>query len=103
PVTATHVLYETHDGGVTWTNVDGFAEAGMKGLCSIFVLDSNHIYGAGRVRGPAYFIKSEDGGTNWSTLSLTALGVMNGIMDIYFQDATNGWVVGMDTNAYAAS
>ncbi len=101
--TDTNVLYRTYDGGVTWSNVPGFAEAGMKGLCSIFVLDSKHIYGAGRVRGPAYFIKSEDGGTNWSLLSLTDMGVMNGIMDIYFQDPTNGWVVGMDTNAYAAN
>ncbi len=98
--TDTNVLYRSFDGGVTWSNVPGFAEAGMKGLCAMYVLDSSHIYGAGRVRGPAYFIKSEDGGTNWSVLSLTAMGVMNGIMDVYFHDATNGWVVGMDTNAY---
>ncbi len=101
-VTDTNVLYATHDGGVTWSNVDGFAEAGMQGLCSIFVMDSQHIYGAGRVRGPAYFIKSTNGGNSWSILSLTAMGVMNGIMDIYFKDANNGWVVGMDTNTFAS-
>lgn len=101
-VTDTNVLYATHDGGVTWSNVDGFAEAGMQGLCSIYVMDSQHIYGAGRVRGPAYFIKSTDGGNTWSTVSLTAMGVMNGIMDIYFKDTNNGWVVGMDTNTYAS-
>src|SRR6185369_12176013 len=72
----------------------------MKGLCAMHVLDSQHIYGAGRVRGPAHFIKSTDGGTNWSMVSLTDMGVMNGIMDVYFRDPNNGWVVGMDTNAY---
>ena len=101
-VSDTNVLYATYDGGLTWTNVPGFAEAGMKGLCAIFVLDSQHIYGAGRVRGPAYFIKSVNGGTNWTISNLTSLGVMNGIMDVYFQDANNGWVVGMDTNTFAS-
>ncbi len=96
----TNVLYATTDGGVTWANVPGLAEAGMKGLCSIFVLDAEHIYGAGRVRGPAYFIKSTNGGAAWSVSSLTAANVMNGIMDVYFADPTNGWVVGMDMNIY---
>jgi photosystem II stability/assembly factor-like uncharacterized protein len=96
----TNVLYRSYDGGVTWSNVPGLAQAGMKGLCSIFVLDSQHIYGGGRVRGPAFFIKSTDGGTNWTTLNLTAQGVMNGIMDVYFKDPTNGWVVGMDTHDF---
>jgi photosystem II stability/assembly factor-like uncharacterized protein len=98
----TNVMYRTFDGGVTWANVPGFAEAGMKGLCSFFVLDSQHIYGAGRVRGPAFVIKSSDGGTNWTLQNLTASNVMNGIMDIYFRDTNNGWVVGMDTNQYAS-
>ena len=102
-VTDTNVLYATTNGGATWTNFDGFAELGMKGLCSIFVLDSQHIYGGGRVRGPAYFIKSADGGLTWSTLNLTDAGVMNGIMDIYFFDTNNGWAVGMDTNAYSSA
>jgi photosystem II stability/assembly factor-like uncharacterized protein len=101
-VSNTNVMYATHDGGVTWTNFDGFAEQGMKGLCSMYVLDSQHIYGAGRVRGPAYLIKSADGGNTWSTTSLTAQGVMNGIMDVYFFDTNNGWVVGMDTNSYSS-
>ncbi len=101
-VTDPNVLYRTVDGGITWSNVPGFAEAGMKGLCVINVLDSQHIYGAGRVRGPAYFIKSTDGGSTWTILSLTAAGVMNGIMDVYFKDPTNGWVVGMDTNQFAS-
>ncbi|MEY4388214.1 MAG: hypothetical protein RLY20_3497 [Verrucomicrobiota bacterium] len=101
-VSNTNVMYKTTDGGVTWTNVPGFAEAGMKGLCTFHVLNSNTIYGAGRVRGPAFVIKSSDGGSNWTMQNLTASNVMNGIMDVYFKDTNNGWVVGMDTNQYAS-
>jgi photosystem II stability/assembly factor-like uncharacterized protein len=102
-ITDTNVLYQTFDGGDTWENVPGFAEAGMKGLCAMYILDSDHIYGGGRVRGPAYFIRSTDGGANWTIRNLTAMGVMNGIMDIYFKDPLNGFVVGMDTNKFSAS
>src|SRR5688572_4090534 len=100
-VTDTNVMYETFDGGQTWTNRPGFAQQGMRGLCSIQVLDSQHIYGVGRVRGPAYFIKSLDGGTNWSLTNLTAAGVMGAMMDVYFKDAQNGFAVGMSTNTFA--
>jgi photosystem II stability/assembly factor-like uncharacterized protein len=101
-VTDKNVLYQTFDGGDTWKNVPGLAEAGMKGLCAMYILDVNHIYGGGRVRGPAYFIKSTDGGDNWTIRNLTAIGVMNGIMDIYFKDPLNGFVVGMDTHNFSA-
>lgn len=101
-VTDTNVMYETFDGGETWTNRPGFAERGMRGLCSIHVLDSQHIYGVGRVRGPAYFIKSVDGGTNWSMITnLTAAGVMGAMMDVYFKNSQVGFVVGMSTNPFA--
>ena len=100
-VSNTNVIYRSINGGVSWANVPGFAEAGMKGLCTFHVLDSQHIYGAGRVRGPAHVIQSSDAGTNWIIRNLTASNVMNGIMDIYFKDTNTGWVVGMDTNQYS--
>jgi len=96
----TNVMYRSTNGGVSWQNVPGFAEVGMKGLCTFHVLDSQHIYGAGRVRGPAFLIQSSDAGTNWILRNLTASNVMNGIMDVYFRDTNTGWVVGMDMNQY---
>jgi photosystem II stability/assembly factor-like uncharacterized protein len=102
-VTDTNVMYETFDGGETWTNRPGFGEAGMRGLCSIYVLGSNNVYGVGRVRGPAYFIKSTDGGTNWTLTNLTAAGVMGAMMDVYFKDPNVGFVVGMSTAPYSGN
>ncbi|MDB6027951.1 MAG: Immunoglobulin I-set domain protein [Verrucomicrobiales bacterium] len=102
-VTDTNVLYETFDGGTNWSVVQGLSQAGMKGFCAFHVLDSTHVYGGGRVRGPAIFCKTENAGTNWTTVNLTAQGVMNGIMDVYFKDPTNGFVVGMDTNTFAVN
>ena len=99
-VTDTNMLYETFDGGANWNVVPAINDSGMKGFCAIHVLDPQHIYGAGRVRGPAYFAKSEDGGANWWVTNLTASGVMGGLMDVYFKDATNGFIVGMDANPY---
>ena len=101
-VTDSNVLYETFDGGETWTNRPGFVERGMRGLCAIQVLNSNRIHGVGRVRGPAYFIKSIDGGANWTIVTnLTAAGVMGAMMDVYFKDENVGFVVGMSTNTFA--
>ena len=101
-VTDTNMLYETFDGGSSWNPVPAINASGMQGFCAIHVLDAQHIYGAGRVRGPAYFAKSEDGGANWWVTNLTAAGVMGGLMDVYFKDATTGFVVGMNTNLYAS-
>jgi len=102
-VVDTNVLYETLNGGSSWHVFQGLNQQGMQGFCAMHVYDSNTIYGAGRVRGPAFFVKSTNGGTNWSVLNLTAAGVMNGIMDVHFITPSNGWVCGMDTNAYSSS
>jgi photosystem II stability/assembly factor-like uncharacterized protein len=99
-VTDTNMLYETFDGGQTWSVVPGINESGMKGFCAMHVMDPQHIYGVGRVRGPAYFAKSENGGTSWTVTNLTAAGVMGGLMDVYFKDAQTGFIVGMDTNLF---
>lgn len=99
-VTDTNLLYETFDGGANWSVVTSVNESGMKGFCAMHVKDAQHIYGVGRVRGPAYFAKTENAGASWSVTNLTAAGVMGGLMDVYFKDAQNGFIVGMDTNQF---
>lgn len=100
-VTDTNMLYETFDGGDTWSVVQSINDSGMKGFCAMHVRDEQHVYGVGRVRGPAYFTKTEDGGSSWWTTNLTAAGVMGGLMDVYFKDAQTGFIVGMNTNLFS--
>jgi len=99
-VTDTNLLYETFDGGNSWTPVPGIHRGVMDGFCAIHALDAQHIYGVGRVRGEAHVAISVNGGTNWSVTNLTDAGVMGGLMDVHFRDANNGFVVGMDNNPY---
>ena len=99
-VTDTNLLYETFDGGSTWSIVQAINNSGMKGFCAMHIKDAQHIYGVGRVRGPAFFAKSEDGGASWSVTNLTAAGVMGGLMDVYFMNTNLGFTVGMDTNSF---
>ncbi|MCO5052564.1 MAG: immunoglobulin domain-containing protein [Verrucomicrobiae bacterium] len=101
-VTDTNLLYETFDGGETWSVVPSINATDMKGFCAMHVLDAQHVYGVGRVRGPAHFTKTEDGGNSWWTTNLTAGGVMGGLMDVYFKDSQTGFILGMDTNQFSA-
>ncbi len=101
-VTDTNLLYETFDGGNTWDIVQAINNSGMKGFCAMHIPDAQHIYGVGRVRGPAYFVKSVDGGSTWFVTNLTTAGVMGGLMDVYFMNTNLGFTVGMDTNLFAA-
>jgi photosystem II stability/assembly factor-like uncharacterized protein len=99
-VTDTNLLYETYDGGNTWGVVTQINNSGMQGFCAMHIPDAQHIYGVGRVRGPAFFVKSEDGGNTWYVTNLTAGGVMGGLMDVYFMNTNLGFTVGMDTNSF---
>jgi photosystem II stability/assembly factor-like uncharacterized protein len=101
-VTDTNMLYETFDGGTTWNPVAAINASGMQGFCAMHVMNTQYIYGVGRVRGPAYFAKTENGGSTWWVTNLTAAGVMGGLMDVYFKDSTNGFIVGMNTNLFAS-
>lgn len=99
-VTDTNMLYETFNGGNTWSVVPAINNSGMAGFCAMHIPDLQHIYGVGRVRGPAYFVKSVDGGSTWFTTNLTAAGIMGGLMDVFFMNTNLGFAVGMDTNSY---
>ena len=99
-VTDSNMLYQTFDGGTTWSVVQAINDSDMRGFCAMHIPDAQHIYGVGRVRGPAYFVKSTDGGNTWFTTNLTAAGIMGGLMDVYFMNTNLGFCVGMDTNLF---
>ena len=107
-VTDTTPLYETRDGGDTWSAVTNITGPAVKGLCAIYVqkipfinagkLDYKmHVYAAGRVGGPAFLLKSTDGGDSWTSTDLGASTAM--ILDIVFFDADHGLICGASDTA----
>lgn len=101
-------LYETRDGGETWSAVTNITGPKVKGLCAIYVhkvpfinagkLDYRaHVYAAGRVGGPAFLMRSTDGGESWQTQDLSASTAM--ILDIVFFDEKNGLICGASDTA----
>src|SRR3954464_3601387 len=63
-------LYETEDGGRTWTNISTRIQGEkVPGLCGMRVMD-NLVVAVGRWSGPAMFVKSSDGGATWISRNL---------------------------------
>ncbi len=95
-------LYETRDGGITWTAVALPAvPTGVKGLCAIDIVRVpfiNHgvldqrvvIHAAGRVGGPANVLRSLDGGDSWKAVNVPA--AVGPILDIKFFNDREGLV-----------
>lgn len=98
-VTDTTPLYETSDGGATWTPVTSIEGPTVTGLCAIEVVripfinagNLDHkitIVAGGRVGGPACFLSSIDQGKSWQQSPLPEQAKM--VLDIHFFDADHG-------------
>lgn len=102
-VTDTTPLYQTLDGGDTWTVVGGIDGPVVKGLCAIDVIQTRFInsgvldsrtviHAGGRVGGPAFLMRSLDGGKTWKSQDLSAHTKM--ILDVKFFNENEGFVMG---------
>jgi len=87
-------MYETKDGGLTWTPVE-FIGPNPKGLCGLQKVNDDLIVGCGRVRGPSYFIKTIDGGENWTSQNLDH--VAGSLIAAHFFDEDHGFLIGGTT------
>lgn len=86
-------LYETVDGGETWTNISARVTGPEPiGICGIWVQDAQTIFAVGRWHGPAIFVRSLDGGATWRSFDLRPLAT--GLVDVYFWDRQRGIIVG---------
>lgn len=88
-----NALFETVDGGATWTNITNrIAGDEPVGICGIHVLDEQTVFAVGRWSGPAVFVRSFDGGATWQGTNLAPLAT--GLIDVHFFDRAEGIIVG---------
>lgn len=85
-------LYETRDGGATFTNVSDRLRPAIDGVCSLFAVSEDEVFGAGTYYGPAIFIKTTDGGATWTVRPLRPH--LDTVIDVHFFDAQHGLAVG---------
>jgi photosystem II stability/assembly factor-like uncharacterized protein len=87
-------LFETSDGGVTWSAVTDLpADAPVK-VCGISVVNESVVYASG-TNEPAdtpRIMKTVDGGQTWQARDMTEHASI--LIDIYFTGPDAGWVVG---------
>ena len=86
-------LFETLDGGATWTDItDRITGPEPMGICGISVVDEDHIFAVGRFSGPAVFVRTTDGGQTWQSFDLSALA--GTLVDVHFFNENEGIAVG---------
>lgn len=86
-------LYHTTNAGNTWNPVTTFDGPMPKGLCGMYVVNDSTVVGVGRVRGPAFFIRTTDAGQTWVSKDMSAYAA--GLIDVHFFDPNRGFAVGL--------
>ncbi len=93
-LTAGKRLFETIDGGATWTNVADLPPLAPSAVCGLSVVDESVVYASGTnfPNRPARMMRTLDGGATWQAWDMSAHATL--LVDTYFTDADHGWVVG---------
>lgn len=87
-----NLLFQTQDGGATWTRVQNIPEPRPAGICGLSVVNAAVVYGCGRYDGTPRVIKTVDGGTTWTTIDMSAHA--GTLIDCYFLAPDSGFVIG---------
>jgi photosystem II stability/assembly factor-like uncharacterized protein len=89
------LLHRTKDGGATWNNVTNMPDSSPAGICGMYAVTGDLVYGAGtndpNLPGPG-LVKTTDGGATWTHVDLSQHA--DNLIDVYFSDANTGWIVG---------
>jgi photosystem II stability/assembly factor-like uncharacterized protein len=87
-------LFETHDGGVTWTAVPDLPALAPSAVCGLSVVDQSVVYASGTnyPNRPARMMRTVDGGATWAAWDMSGHAAL--LVDTHFTDADHGWVVG---------
>jgi photosystem II stability/assembly factor-like uncharacterized protein len=86
------LLFQTRDGGATWTRVQNIPEPKPEGICGLSVVNAAVVYGCGRYNHTPRVIKTVDGGATWTTIDMSAHA--GTLIDCYFLAPDSGFVVG---------
>lgn len=90
------ILYQTTNAGINWLPVTTFEGPVPAGMCGMHAVNDSTVVGVGRVRGPAFFVRTTDGGKTWTSRDMSSHAA--GLIDVYFTDTDTGFAVGL-TNA----
>jgi photosystem II stability/assembly factor-like uncharacterized protein len=89
------LLHRTTDGGATWNNITNMPDTSPAGICGMYAVNENIVYGAGtndpNLPGPG-LVKTTDNGATWTHVDLSQHA--DNLIDVYFSDANTGWIVG---------
>jgi photosystem II stability/assembly factor-like uncharacterized protein len=97
-LTAGKRMFETADGGATWTPVAGLPPLAPSAVCGLSVVDGSVVYASGTnfPNRPPRMMRTVDGGASWQAWDMSAHATL--LVDTYFSDAERGWVVGGKAN-----
>lgn len=87
-------LYQTSDGGTTWTLVNDLPALAPSAVCGLSVVDADVAYASGTnyPDRPARMMRTVDGGASWQAWDMSEHAAL--LVDTHFTDADHGWVVG---------
>ena len=89
---ASDPLYETTDGQTLVNISDRISGPPPMGICGLWAVNEDVIYGVGWYAGPAHFIKTTDGGQTWTSRDMSEY--IGSLIDVYFWDEQRGIAVG---------
>lgn len=97
-LTPTKRLFETHDGGHTWTQVTNLPSLAPSAICGLSVVDEAVAFASGTnfPNRPPRMMKTLDGGQTWTAWDMRPWADI--LIDTYFTSPDRGWVVGGKTD-----
>jgi photosystem II stability/assembly factor-like uncharacterized protein len=97
------VLFQTRDGGTSWTQVANLPANAPTAICGMSVIDENVAYMSGTnfPNRPPRMMKTLDSGATWTAWDMRPWASI--LIDTFFRTRKEGWVVGGKTDEPVAT